>query len=144
MIQESLQLAIVEPSTRRNTQHRSILTQQHRLTVAIRNRTTYHRKNQSIVVQMIGRTTTTIPLLPHTPDNTCIHKSMMKTMRMNELSSTKPTLMRRIHFDIIPLGKGMHHRSTYLAHHRSILNLLRETENAHRSTSLTTHRSTRK
>ena len=45
-------------------------------------------------------------------DKTCIQKSMMKTMRMNELLSTKPSLMRKIHFYIIPLGKGMHHRST--------------------------------
>ncbi|KAF2612343.1 hypothetical protein F2Q70_00012306 [Brassica cretica] len=37
---------------------------------------------------------------------------MMNTMRMNELLSTKPSLMRKIHFYIIPLGKGMHHRST--------------------------------
>ncbi|KAF3547116.1 hypothetical protein DY000_02007739 [Brassica cretica] len=54
---------------------------------------------------MIGRTTTTTPLLTHTPHNTCIQKSMMKTMRMNELLSTKPSLMRKIHFYIITPGK---------------------------------------
>ncbi|KAF3512960.1 hypothetical protein F2Q69_00007931 [Brassica cretica] len=144
MIPESLQLAIVESSMRQTTQHRSRLTQQHRSTVAISNRPTHHMKNRSIVVQMIGRTTTTTPLLPHTPDNTCIHKSMMKTMRMKELLSTKPSLMRRIHFYIIPLGKGMHHRSTYMAHHRSILNFIRETGNEHRPILPTTHRSTQK
>ncbi|KAF2619428.1 hypothetical protein F2Q68_00039490 [Brassica cretica] len=42
--------------------------------MAISNRPTYHMTNRSIVVQMIGRTTTTIPLLSHTPDNTCIQK----------------------------------------------------------------------
>ncbi|KAF2561025.1 hypothetical protein F2Q70_00018149 [Brassica cretica] len=140
MIQESLQLATVEPSTRQTTQRQSRLTQKHQSTVAIRNQPTHYMKNRSIVIQMIGRTTTTTPLLPHIPDNTCIQKSMMKTMQMNELLSTKPSLMRRIHFYIIPLGKGMHHRSTYLAHHRSILNLLRKTGNEHRPTSPTTHR----
>ncbi|KAF2556425.1 hypothetical protein F2Q68_00014635 [Brassica cretica] len=144
MIHESLQLVTLEPSTRQTTLHRSRLTQQHRSIVAIRNRPTHHMKNQSTIVQKIGRTTATTPQLPHTPDNTCIQKSMMKTMRMNELLSTKPSLIRRIHLYIIPLGKGMHHRSTYLAHHRSILNLLRETRNEHQPTSPTTHRSTRK
>ncbi|KAF3512148.1 hypothetical protein F2Q69_00005933 [Brassica cretica] len=79
------------PSTRRNTQRRLRLTQQHRSTVAISNRPTYHMTNRSIVVQMIGRTTTTIPLLPHTPDNTCIQKIMMKTMRRNELLTSSDT-----------------------------------------------------
>ncbi|KAF3554329.1 hypothetical protein F2Q69_00012632 [Brassica cretica] len=46
MIHESLQLATVEPNMRRNTQRRSRLTQQHRSTVAIRNRPTYHMKNR--------------------------------------------------------------------------------------------------
>ncbi|KAF3538081.1 hypothetical protein F2Q69_00018901 [Brassica cretica] len=62
-------------------------------------------KNRPIVFQMIGRTITTTPRLPHTPDNTCIQKSTMKTMRTKELLSTKPSVLRRIHFYIIPLGK---------------------------------------
>nr|VDD59731.1 unnamed protein product [Brassica oleracea] len=37
---------------------------------------------------------------------------MMKTTRRNELLSTEPSLMRKINSYIIPLGKGMHHRST--------------------------------
>ena len=121
----------MEPSTRPTTHHRSRLTQQHRSTAAIRNRPTHHMKNWSTVVQMIGRTTTATPLSLQTPDNTCIHNSMMKTMRMNELLSRKPSLMRRIHFYIISLGKGMHNQSTYMAHHRSILNLLIEAGNEH-------------
>ncbi|KAF2591244.1 hypothetical protein F2Q70_00038825 [Brassica cretica] len=83
-----IQLATVEWNTRQNTQRQSKLTLQHRSTVAIINRSTNPRMNRSIVVQMIGRTTTTTPLLPHTPDKTCIQKS-----------STKPSLMRKIHLN---------------------------------------------
>ncbi|KAF3501007.1 hypothetical protein F2Q69_00042123 [Brassica cretica] len=100
--------------------------------------------NRSIVVQMIGRTTTTIPLLPHTLDNTCIQKSMMKTMRRNELLNTEPSFMRKINSYIIPPGKGMHHRSTWQAGHRSTLNLINDTDNEHRPTLPTTNRSTLK
>ncbi|KAF3539849.1 hypothetical protein F2Q69_00023179 [Brassica cretica] len=62
MIQESLQLATVETSTKLNTQRRSRLTQQHRSTVVIRYRPTDDRKNRSTVVQKIGRMTTTTQL----------------------------------------------------------------------------------
>ncbi|KAF2571726.1 hypothetical protein F2Q70_00002184 [Brassica cretica] len=68
--------------------------------------------NRSTLVQMSGRTTTTTPILPLTPDIICMQTSMMKTMRRNELLSTEPSLMRKINSYIIPLGKGMHHRST--------------------------------
>ncbi|KAF3584202.1 hypothetical protein F2Q69_00030865 [Brassica cretica] len=90
MIQESMQLATVERNTRQITRRRSKLTLQHRSIGAIRNRPTHYSKNRLIVVQMIGRTTTTTPLLPHTPDKTCKMKSMMKTMRRNELLRNYP------------------------------------------------------
>ena len=83
------------------------------------NRPTYHMMNRSIVIRMNGRMTTTTPLLTLTPDKICIQTSMMKTMRRNELLSTKPSLIRNLTSYTIPLGKGMHHRSTGRASHRS-------------------------
>ncbi|KAF2605945.1 hypothetical protein F2Q68_00044140 [Brassica cretica] len=55
MIQESLQLATVEPSTRHNTQRLSKLTLQHRSTVANQNRPTQKEKNRSTVVKENGK-----------------------------------------------------------------------------------------
>ncbi|WZZ88735.1 hypothetical protein YC2023_117314 [Brassica napus] len=116
MIHESLQFATMEMSMKLNIQNRSRLTQQHRSTVVTRNRPTYHMTNQSIVVQMIGRMTTTTPLLTLTQEKICIQTSIMKTLRRNEPLSTKPSsteqsVMRKINSHIIRLGKGMHHRS---------------------------------
>ncbi|KAF3538840.1 hypothetical protein F2Q69_00022999 [Brassica cretica] len=51
MIQESLQLATVEPSTRQKTQRRLKLTLQHRSTVPIGNLPTPHRKNRGLQVE---------------------------------------------------------------------------------------------
>ncbi|WZZ77694.1 hypothetical protein YC2023_098266 [Brassica napus] len=109
MIQESLQLVTVELSTNLTTHHRSTLIQLHRSTMHTENRPTHAKKNRSTLIQMSGRKTTTTPLLPLTPDKICIQTSMMKTMRRNELLSTKPSLMRKINSYIIPLGDGMHH-----------------------------------
>ena len=66
----------------------------------------------------------------------------MKIMRRNELYSTKPFLMRKIDFSTIPIGKGMHHRSTEQSQHRSTVILIRQAENEHRPTLPTTHRLT--
>ncbi|KAF3489333.1 hypothetical protein F2Q69_00053474 [Brassica cretica] len=74
MIQESLQYAAVELSTRQNTRYRSKLTLQHRSTVSIRYRPTETKKNWSTVVQKNGRTTTTIPSWQHT---TCIRRNRL-------------------------------------------------------------------
>ncbi|KAF2550959.1 hypothetical protein F2Q68_00034658 [Brassica cretica] len=74
MIQESLQYAAVELSTRQNTQYRSKLTLQHRSTVSIRYRPTETKKKWSTVVQKNGRTTTTIPSWQHT---TCIRRNRL-------------------------------------------------------------------
>ena len=142
MIHKSLQLATVELSTKLNIQNRSRLTQQHRSTMVTRNRATYHMTNWSIVFQMSGRMTTTTPLLTLTPYKICIQTSMMKTMRRNEPLSTEPSLMTKINSYIIPLGKGMHHRSTGWAGHRSTLNLNNDAKSEHRPTLPTTNRST--
>ncbi|KAF2564565.1 hypothetical protein F2Q70_00016382 [Brassica cretica] len=76
--------------------------------------------NRSIVVQMIGRMTTTTPLLTLTQDKICIQMSMIKTSRRNEPLSTEPSLMRKINSHIIPLGKGMHQPSTDTAYYKSV------------------------
>ena len=120
----------------------SKVTPQHRSTVAVRYRPTDDMENQSTVIQTIGRTTTAIPLLPLTPDKTCLQRSMRRSMRSNELLSTEQSLTRKINSYIIPPGKGMYHRSTKQAHHRSILNLIGETRNEHRPTLPTTNPST--
>ena len=88
---------------------------------------------------MIGKTTTTTPLW-HTPDTPCIKRSMMKIMRRNELQRTEPFLMRKKHSYIIHLGKGMDHRSTQPAHHRSTINLNNNVGSEHRPILLTTNR----
>ena len=142
MIQDSSQHATVDLSTRQNTQRRSKLTQPHRSIVPTRNRPTHPKKNRSTVVQTIGRTTTATPQWQHTPETPCMQRSMMKIMRRNELQSTESFLMRKTNFYIIPLGKGMRHRSTDQSQHRSTLILIRQTENEHRPTLPTTHRST--
>ncbi|KAF3511980.1 hypothetical protein F2Q69_00007530 [Brassica cretica] len=82
------------------------------------------------------------PTLTLTQDNICIQTSMMKTSRRNEPLSTEPSLMRKINSYIIPLGKGMHHRSTWQACHRSTLNLNNDAKSEHRPTLPTTNRST--
>ncbi|KAG2282687.1 hypothetical protein Bca52824_053907 [Brassica carinata] len=92
--------------------HRSNLTLQHRSTIPTKYRPTYQGKNRLTVAQKIGRTTTTSLLWQHTPDTTCIRRSMMKIMRRNELHSTGQFLMRKTNFYIIPPGGGTHHRST--------------------------------
>ena len=61
MIQDSSPHSTVEPSTRQIIMRRSKLIPQHRSIVPTINRSTITRKNQSAVVQTIGRMTTTIP-----------------------------------------------------------------------------------
>ncbi|KAF2551425.1 hypothetical protein F2Q68_00034645 [Brassica cretica] len=99
LIQESLQHATVEQNTRQNTRRRSKLTLQHRSTVPTRNRPTYQEKNRSTVVKKIGRTTTTNLLWLHTPDITCIQRSMMKIMRRNKLQNP------HVHYNPSPVKK---------------------------------------
>ncbi|KAG5393309.1 hypothetical protein IGI04_023272 [Brassica rapa subsp. trilocularis] len=53
--------------------------------------------NLLIVVQMIGRMTTTTPLLMLTQDKICIHTSMIKTSRRNEPLSTEPSEVKLLH-----------------------------------------------
>ncbi|KAF2532526.1 hypothetical protein F2Q70_00030181 [Brassica cretica] len=101
LIQESLQHATVEQNTRQNTRRRSKLTLQHRSTVPTRNRPTYQEKNRSTVVKKIGRTTTTNLLWLHTPDITCIQRSMMKIMRRNKLQ--KVDTKKKQSFDAHPV-----------------------------------------
>ncbi|KAF3508141.1 hypothetical protein F2Q69_00006941 [Brassica cretica] len=67
---------------------------------------------------------------------------MMKIMRRNELQSTEQFLMKKTNFYIIPPGRGTNHRSTKQSQRRSKLNLITQTDNEHRPTFPTTHRST--
>ncbi|KAF3582726.1 hypothetical protein DY000_02030731 [Brassica cretica] len=71
MIQESLQLATVEPSTNLTTRNRSTLIQKRRTTQAILNRPMQKKKNRSTLIQMSRRITTTTPLLTLTPNKIC-------------------------------------------------------------------------
>ena len=129
----------MELSTRQCIPCQSKLTPPHRSTIT--------SKNRSIVVQMIGRMTTTIPPWQYTLrylqlEIPCIQRTMMRIMRWNELQRIEVFVLRKINFSTIALRQGMRRRSTKTSQHQSTLIITRNTANKHRPKLPTTHSST--